>query len=247
MSEQIFQQPTDVLYAAKVLLQLKMSTVSSYDGNICPENLTTFHHNQSIIPKSSSQTIVTMQYCAWKQLFDKMKFQLRNIRDIIINTVCSYSNNDEFPNIEETFQHMLHSSSNGYLIITLTTTSVIHQLRHIMLRSFHNVVSSSQVKHAAFLPLFSKILSSLNKYESSTSQKLTKNSCTSSEQNEMQSFISFVSDSKSKINALLPQQHDFMINIIANNMMCIERTGLLAEDAVFHVVHHLENMHVHTE
>ena len=247
MSEEIAEGATDIKYAADILLRLKMSTSPSHCSNISADNLTTFNHNDSFVLGSSSQSIVTMQYCAWKQLFDKMKFQLRNIRDVIMNTVASNSDHDDFPNIEETFQHMLHLSSNGYLIIQLTTTSVIHRLQHVMLSSFHRVVSSRQVSNATFLSLFSKILSSLNKYESCASQQLTKNSCNLSTQNQIQTFIALVLDLKSKINSLLPQQRDSIIEIIGNNIMCIEKTGLLAEDALFHVVHHIENMQVNTE
>lgn len=132
MSKYALQQEStvsrDIYVAAQSLLQLKMSD-SLFDNSPISMNIySAVHHNTGFSPTVSLQAIVGTIDCAWTKLFDKVQFELHYMRDIIVNIFPYNNDNDKYPNIDQTFQHMKDLYSNGYLVINMATMIVIHEL-----------------------------------------------------------------------------------------------------------------------
>lgn len=54
--------------------------------------------------------------------------------------------------------------------------------------------------------------------------------------NELKKFQHSICDMKQRIHALLPSHRTSVLEVIQNNIICIEETALLARHALCHVI-----------
>lgn len=237
----------DIHVAAETLLQLKMSGSSFENTTICNKIYPTIHHDTDFLSTVSLQSIVGTRHCAWTKLFSRVKFELRLMRDIIVNMFSYENNDDNYPNIDETFQQMKDLYSDGYHVIDMATMTVIHELRSFMLQYFHSGVFTQDGHDAQDVKSFSNVLISLNKYEIYVWKQQKQIHCNSSPEHEIEILITFIQNYKAEINTLVPELQASIIDIIDNNIMCIEETGLLAKHALSHITEHLQNAGIVTK
>ena len=168
-------------------------------------------------------------------MFQQTKFDLHMMREIVRNVLCYGGKRYEYPHIEETCECMQNVYSDGYVIMKRTVSTVLQQLRHVILESHDNTVLSSEERHCTYATLVCNVLSHLNKYETLIWQKHTRHCNNFCSRNELKKFQESICDMKERIHALLPSHCAFVLQIVQNNIICIEKTGLLGRHAVHHV------------
>ena len=156
--------------------------------------------------------------------------------------MCDKPHQYEYPQIEQTFHHMQNSYADGYVVIKQAVATVLHQLRYVIQHLYHNIMSSHAECNSTYVTLFCDVICYLNKYETLIWQKHTRHCHTSAPDNELAKFQDSICDMKECIHALLPTQHASVLQVIQNNIICIEQTGLLARHALYHVIQFIQDI-----
>ena len=213
--------------AASTLLKLKNVTYATSTSNKFDDNVLTTSDN--------------MDNTVWVAIFDKVKQELYFIQHFVNKIVKHLLHTDSVAIVDKTFDDIKTLTSNGYVVIQHAVTIVCNQFRDLLQHSLqqHCVDRNKFVKYGN---LFFRIIHYINRYESHMWEEHIKYCNSYSPSSELQFFKLLLNNSKTTINKVLPAQRAIIVDTIQKNIMCIEKTGLLARHAYRHFVHVLEEV-----
>ena len=225
----------DIECAANVLVELKQD---SFNNDISA----TDNCSVSPLPPLNMALVPATQDSGWRRMFENTKFELRIIRDIVRNVLCSSAKAADFPSIEKTFQHMQTMHSCGYVVAQQAITTVCNGLRQLLEHAFDKNLDGHHRRNAIEVTMFSKAVIIINRYESSAWEYHARHYSSFSVEQEMDKFSSMMHDIQPDIETLLPSQHSRVLNVVTNNILCIHETGLRAKHALQHVMQVLHDI-----
>lgn len=216
---------------ATVLLQLKHVDA--------PPSL--LHNNgRSLQNVSSLKNIKATNNSAWNRMICSAKHELQVLVNMVKNIVDKSTTYVRYPDINSIFNNTGDMFLNGYMVILYGASAVLVDLRNIMHQAFKEKIKCNGMTSDEELGLFCKVISYINKYEISIWNQQTKYYNHYYACSQLAKFGVMLQELKEAFKNLLPVQRLAIQEVIVNNMVCIEKTGLLAKHAINHIMQTME-------
>ena len=220
--------------AASILVQMKK------EQDETKEEKSTLSNTNS--QESVSGTIgYVMSKSAWSDIFNSVKQDLSFIENFISSATGHVSSPESITLIDNVFQNVQSITSNGYMVILYSVTTVCNEFRKLLQQSFAGVFER-KMELRAHVTLRYKIIHYINKYESHIWQEQLYYCKNSSPENELVTFKTLLNDVRPLIEMAVPSERVMVLDAIQRNMICIQMTGLLARHAYRHIMHIMQHL-----